>query len=104
MSGGIDRMIAPIQMVILDTNVISKLLRPLPEPRVEVWLAAQVGGAVHLTTINEAVLRYGVAVKAAGRRRTQLKSAIEAILQEDLAGRILSFDHPAAEAYATIWR
>lgn len=89
-------------MIILDTNVISELLRPAPAPQVEAWLAAQDGAAVYLTTVSEAELRHGVALLPAGRRRDALNTTIEAILEEDFRDRILPFDRAAARAYATI--
>jgi predicted nucleic acid-binding protein len=73
-------------MIIIDTNVISELLRPNPEPAVEAWLCAQDGLSIYLTTISEAELRYGVAI----------------IIREDMTGRILPFDSAAAHAYGII--
>ncbi|ROT94632.1 type II toxin-antitoxin system VapC family toxin [Histidinibacterium lentulum] len=89
-------------MIILDTNVISELLRPAPEPRVELWLSAQDGLNVYLTAISEAELRYGLAIMGNGKRRAALIDAVDRILREDLAGRILPFDSDAAQSYATI--
>lgn len=89
-------------MIIVDTNVVSELLRPTPEPRVEGWLAAQDGLDIYLTAISEAELRYGVAIIDNGKRRDGLADAIDRILRDDLAGRVLAFDCAAAEAYATI--
>ena len=89
-------------MIILDTNVISELLRPAPEPRVEHWLSAQDGHNVYLTSISEAELRYGLAIMGNGKRRAALVDAVDRILREDLAGRILPFDSDAAQSYATI--
>jgi toxin FitB len=89
-------------MIILDTNVISELLRPAPEPAVEAWLGAQDGLGIFLTSVSEAELRYGVAVMAAGKRRDLLEQAIDRILRDDMAGRILPFDSAAAHAYAII--
>lgn len=89
-------------MIILDTNAISELLRPAPEPRVEQWLSAQDGLNVYLISISEAELRYGLAIMGNGMRRTALVDAEDRILCEDLAGRILPFDSDAAQAYATI--
>jgi predicted nucleic acid-binding protein len=89
-------------MIILDTNVVSELLRPAPSPAVEAWLAAQDGAAVFFTAIGEAELRLGVAILSAGRRRTSLAEAIDAMLEEDFRGRILPFDTAAAQAYAAI--
>lgn len=89
-------------MIVLDANVISELLRPAPAPTVEAWLAAQDGAEAYLTAIGEAELRCGVTLLPEGRRRTALAAALEGLLREDFAGRILPFDAAAAEAYATI--
>ena len=74
----------------------------MPEIRVEQWLAAQDGFDVYLTAISEAELRFGVAILSNGKRRDTLAQAMEVILREDMAGRILPFDSAAAEAYAII--
>ena len=89
-------------MIILDTNVVSELLRAGPILAVEAWLAAQDGGKIYLTTVSEAELRYGVAIMATGKRRTMLSEAIDAILREDFRGRVLPFDRMAAREYACI--
>ena len=89
-------------MILLDTNVISELLRAVPEPKVEAWLAAQDGAEVYLSAVSEAELRRGVAVMPAGRRRDALTAAVDGILREEFRGRILPFDSPAAIAYAAI--
>lgn len=89
-------------MIILDTNIVSEMLRAAPEPRVEAWLAAQDGGQVYLTATSEAELRYGVAILADSKRRTALAEAIDAMLREDFRDRILPFDSAAAETYAVI--
>lgn len=83
-------------MIVVDTNVVSELLHPTPEPRVEGWLAAQDGFNIYLTALSEAELRYGVAIIGNGTRRKALATAIDRILREDLAGRILPFDSEAA--------
>ena len=89
-------------MIILDTNVISELMRPSPEPRVEQWLGAQNGSEIYLSTVSEAELRYGAAILVPGRRRDQLTTLLDAILIEDFRGRILPFDSAAASAFAEI--
>ena len=70
-------------MIILDTNVLSELLRPDPAKEVERWLAAQDGAKVYFTAVGEAELRHGVAVLPAGKRRNALSTAIEGLLAED---------------------
>ena len=89
-------------MIIVDTNVISELLRPAPAKQVETWLAHQDGATLYFTTIGEAELRHGVAILPAGKRRTSLIRAIEGLLEEDFRDRILPFDRPAASVFAAI--
>ncbi len=89
-------------MIVLDTNVVSELIRPSPNPAVEQWVATRPAARLFFSAVGEAELRYGVAILAAGRRRAALASAIEAMLREDFAGRVLPFDSAAARAYAEI--
>ncbi|WP_374426326.1 type II toxin-antitoxin system VapC family toxin [Paracoccus sp. (in: a-proteobacteria)] len=89
-------------MIILDTNVVSELLRPAPEKRVVDWLGSFDGRGIYLTTITEAELRLGVAILPAGKRRDGLAEMIDQIIREDFADRILPFDSPAAIAFAAI--
>ena len=90
-------------MIVLDTNVVSEMLRPEPAPAVETWLAAQHGPDIHLSAIGEAELRRGIAMLPAGRRRDSLARAIDAIVTRDFAGRVLPFDSAAAVAFARIF-
>ena len=89
-------------MIILDTNVVSELLRPTPETRVLDWLARLDGSSIYLTSITEAELRYGVAIMDEGKRRDGLTKMIHQIVREDFAGRVLPFDSPAAVTFARI--
>ena len=89
-------------MIVLDTNVLSELLRPSPARQVEAWLSTQDGTQVYFTTIGEAELRHGVAIMPAGKRRAELSKAIEGMLNEDFRDRVLPFDRAAARAYAAI--
>ena len=88
--------------VLLDTNVVSELLRPSPDPAVESWVAERPAAELQFSAIGEAELRYGVAILPAGQRKDALALAIEAILREDFEGRILPFDSDAAREYAEI--
>ena len=89
-------------MIVLDTNVLSELLRPRPDLRVETWLASRDASMLFFTTVGEAELRHGIALLPAGRRRQALGDAVDAILDQDLRDRILPFDRAAARAYAQI--
>lgn len=89
-------------MIILDTNVVSELLRAAPAPPVAAWLATVEGATVYLTAISEAELRYGAALIPPGRRKAQLVQAVDGMLREDFRGRILPFDSTASQHYAQI--
>jgi predicted nucleic acid-binding protein len=89
-------------MILLDTNILSELMRPAPEKGVEQWLADQPDASVFISAITEAELRYGVALLPAGKRRSALATVIEDMLGEDFTGRILPFDSAAAVAFAEI--
>ena len=89
-------------MIILDTNVVSELMRPSPSANVVDWVAGQTALNLYISTISEAELRYGVEILPTGERRNRLFAEMEGMLQEDFAGRILPFDSVAAQAYALI--
>lgn len=89
-------------MFLLDTNVVSELMRPEPEPRVEGWVAGQAPRHLFLSAVSEAELRYGAAILPAGRRRETLFSDIEGMLLRAFGDRVLSFDREAARVYGDI--
>ena len=89
-------------MIVVDTNVVSELMVPSPADAVIEWVSAQEAHTLYFTTISEAELRYGVAILPIGRRREQLLVAVEHMLREDFAGRVIPFDRQAARAYAAI--
>ena len=88
--------------LLLDTNVVSELLRPSPNPAVEIWIAERSAVELYFSTVGEAELRYGVAMLPTGQHKDALAAAIEGILREDFRDRILPFDSAAARAYANI--
>ncbi|MEE4639394.1 MAG: type II toxin-antitoxin system VapC family toxin [Wenzhouxiangella sp.] len=89
-------------MQILDTNVISELMRPSPNERLVAWISAQPAGSLFTTAVTEAELRYGMALLPAGKRREQLFRQFNLMMTEDFASRILPFDRSAAKLYASI--
>jgi predicted nucleic acid-binding protein len=90
-------------MILLDTNVVSELMRPAPSEAVLAWFAAQDAADLYLSAIGEAELRRGAAMLPAGKRREQLMATIEAMIAEDFAGRILPFDSNAAQAFVLVF-
>jgi len=89
-------------MIILDTNVLSELMRPEPSAAVVGWMGAQPLAALHVTTLSYAEILLGVDLLPEGRRRRQLAEQADGLFAEDFAGRVLPFDLAAAPAYAAI--
>jgi predicted nucleic acid-binding protein len=90
-------------VIVLDTNVISEILRPRPEPRIVAWLEALTDG-VAITTITMAELLAGVRRLPDGRRKADLEAAIDgAILPYRDTRSLLPFDAEAAAEYARVF-
>ena len=89
-------------MVVLDTNVVSELMRERVDPRVRAWLDSQLNSALFTTTITEAEILTGIAILPDGERRRGIAAAAERAFGVLFAGRILPFDSAAAKAYAVI--
>lgn len=89
-------------MIVLDTNVLSELMRSRPEPMVASWLGAQPTMSLFITAVTEAEILYGLALLPQGRRRDDLLAAARSLFDEEFAGRILPFDSDAAAAYSVI--
>jgi toxin FitB len=89
-------------VTVLDTNVLSELMKPSPDTDVRNWVAAQPITSLFTTTIAQAEILSGVALLPSGRRRDSLRRAVEGLFREDFAGRLLPFDGEAARAFADI--
>ncbi len=89
-------------MLVIDTNVASELMRPVPTPTVAAWIAERDATEMYLTAVSEAELRFGVAILPAGRRRNALEAAMCRWLDLGFAERILPFESAATRAYAEI--
>lgn len=89
-------------MIVLDTNVLSELIRPEPASGVVDWLRAQARSSLFTTAISRGEMLVGVLMLPVGQRRRRLEEEVGAIFAEDLAGRILAFDSDAADAFASI--
>jgi hypothetical protein len=89
-------------MIILDTNVLSELMRPEPASEVLRWLATYPASRLFTTAITQAEILYGIELLPAGKRRAGLESAVEAMFEEDFTGRVLPFDSDAARVFPQI--
>lgn len=91
-------------MIVLDTDVLSELVRRSPEPSVVAWLDRVPVRDLATTAVTAAELFHGVERLAPGKRRSALREAFHALLHEDLRGRVEPFDASAAEKYALVVR
>jgi len=89
-------------VIVLDTNVLSALMRTNPEPVVVEWLDRQPADSVWLTCITVFEARFGLALLPKGRRRNSLERAFDRVLTEDLSSRVLSLDEMAAVTAAQL--
>ena len=89
-------------MIILDTNVLSELMRPTPEPAVIRWLDDQPADSIWITTITVFETRYGLALLPNGKRRQALEDAFVWLIIDDLDHRVLDLEATAAVAAATL--
>ena len=89
-------------MIVLDTNVLSALMRTNPEIVVVAWLDRQPADSVWLTSITVFEARFGLALLPKGRRRSGLERAFDRVLTDDLSNRILVLDELAAATAAQL--
>jgi predicted nucleic acid-binding protein len=89
-------------VIILDTNVLSALMRDAPGQRVLAWLDGQAASSTWITSVTVFEIRFGLALLPDARRRRALKQTFEELLADDLGGCILSFDAPAAVQAASL--
>jgi predicted nucleic acid-binding protein len=89
-------------MILVDTNVLSEIMRPRPDQVVETWFDDQASESLYLCTPVLAELRYGIERLPAGRRKTSLSQVVDRIENDAYRGRILSFDPVAAVHYGRL--
>lgn len=83
-------------MIILDTNVLSALMRTKPDAVVVEWLDRQPADSIWITSITVFEARFGLWLLPKGRRRTSLEGAFDRVLTEDLSSRVLNLDETGA--------
>ena len=89
-------------MIVLDTNVVSELMKPEPAEEVAAWIAGRPALSLFITSITQAEILHGVELLPAGKRRKGIEQAARAMFDEDFAARVLPFDSAAAPCYARI--
>jgi hypothetical protein len=89
-------------MIVVDTNVISEVMRPQPSPSVLNWLNTQDGNQLFITTVTPAEIGYGLRILPDGQRRWQLQSRFGQFIAQAFEERVLDFTASAAHSYAEI--
>lgn len=88
--------------IILDTNILSELMKSQGSQLVKSWVAAQPRESLFITTVTQAEILYGIKIMPRGKRSKRLQTLAELMFLEDFAGQILTFDQPAAVHFAEI--
>ncbi len=89
-------------MLIIDTNVVSELMRPDPNRQVVDWLSRQKVSDVHLTALTIAEITYGLNIMPDGKRQRDLETRFRQVVEGGFSGRVLAFDEAAAPHYGEI--
>ena len=89
-------------MILLDTNVVSAVMKPSPERSVVDWLNRQETVTLYLSTISLAEIGYGLQVMPHGNRRRSLEERFEKFVVKGFEHRILGFDARAARLYGEV--
>lgn len=89
-------------MILLDTNVVSETMRPVPEPRVLQWLNGLDDETVCIPAVAIAELHYGLEAMPDGRRKEDLRHAIDRLANDLYRGFIIAFDEEAARLYGRL--
>ncbi len=88
-------------MILLDTNVISEAMKPIPDDAVRAWFDEQAAETLYLSSVTIAELLYGIGALPAGKRKDRLTEALDGVM-ELFADRVLPFDIAAARRYADL--
>ena len=89
-------------MIIIDTNIVSELMKESPAGEVVSWMNDQEASELFLTTITLGEIGYGLEILPQGKRRLQLEQGFERVIAEAFTGRILDFDEQAARLYGAL--
>ena len=89
-------------MIVLDTNVLSELIKPAPMRAVTDWIASQSATSLYTTSITQAEILHGIMLMPSGKRRSSIEAAVAEMFSQDFGGRVLAFGSDAAQHYARI--
>jgi predicted nucleic acid-binding protein len=89
-------------MIILDTNVVSEMIRPAPSERVIQWISSQPALLLYTTSVTQAEMIYGMEILTKGKRKKALAAALDGMFAEDFRDRVLGFEAGCAKYFAEI--
>ncbi|MCH9770595.1 MAG: type II toxin-antitoxin system VapC family toxin [Gammaproteobacteria bacterium] len=89
-------------MIVVDTNIISEMMKPAPESKVVDWLNQNGATDLFITSITVAEISYGIHALPKGKRRTKLDDLFKTAINEAFKHRILDFTESAAHCYGEI--
>jgi len=89
-------------MIILDTNVVSEMIRPTPSEQVLQWISSQPALLLYTTAITQAEMLYGMEILTKGKKKKALEAALTGMFAEDFRNRVLAFDPDCAKHFAEI--
>lgn len=89
-------------MILLDTNILSELMKERPAEQVVSWMNQQPASTLAVSAITEAEIFYGIALLTDSKRKEMLRAAAAAMFAEDFSGRVLPFDSAAAHKFAEL--
>ncbi len=88
-------------MILLDTNILSELMRTGASPKVIKWLDQQAASALYISSITRAEIELGICLLPTGKKKDSLKAAAQDMF-DDFSSRCLSFDESSAVVYAQL--
>lgn len=89
-------------MILLDTNIVSEVMKVTPAEVVLNWLNQQESSALYVATITIGEIAYGLRILPDGKRRTSLTDKFEQFIAQAFAQRVIDYDEPAARVYGEI--
>lgn len=89
-------------MILLDTNIVSEVMRPNPSFDVIAWLNLQQSPHIFLSSISIAEIGYGLYILPNGKRKQQLQLRFEQFIKNAFSCRVLSFTEQSARVYSAL--
>ena len=90
------------QAILLDTNVLSELMRPQPDVQVLAWFGLKTEAGYYTSAVTKSEILLGISLLSAGKRQVSLANAAVEMFSKEFTGRCLPFDEQSAAPYAEL--